>query len=543
MLFYPFIIAIFFFILAYKIYGTHLVKKFNLSDKNKTPAHTMYDGNDYVPTRKEILLGHHFASIAGAGPIVGPIIAGLAFGWYPAILWIILGSIFLGGVHDFSALVASIKHKSRTVAEIAKTYIGKNAYVMFLLFIWLALVYVLIVFLDLTATTFAAKGEVATTSLLYILLAILFGLSLYKLKLNFSFSTILFVVLVFASIGVGYKFPLTLKPVLFASQDLAIAMKKNWSIILLVYSFIASTAAVWVLLQPRDYLSSFLLYASVLLGAIGIIFGGLKINYPSFISFTSTSGTLFPILFVTIACGAISGFHSIVSSGTTAKQLNKEMDARPIGYGGMLLEGVVAVIALSTVMIAFKGGFIGKTPMQIFASGIGKFGSILGIPEKFGSIFGLLVLSSFLLTTLDTATRLARYALQEMFNWEIQKTKYFATFITLLLPAIFALIDLKDPKGNIVPAWSVIWPVFGASNQLLAALTLLVISVWIVHLKKNSLLTIIPMILMFIVTLTALFQLILLYRFTAVGIIAGILFILALYLIIQSYKALVKRNA
>jgi carbon starvation protein len=474
---------------------------------------------------------------------VGPIIAGLAFGWYPAVLWIIFGSIFMGGVHDFSALVASIKHKARTVAEIAKTYIGKNAFAMFLLFIWLALVYVLIVFLDLTATTFATKGEVATTSLLFIMLAMIFGLSLYKLKMKFSVSTVIFVILVFAGIGVGYKFPLVIKPLLFAAQPLAIAMKKNWSIILLVYSFLASTTAVWILLQPRDYLSSFLLYASVLIGAIGIIFGGLKINYPSFMSFSSNSGTLFPILFVTIACGAISGFHSIVSSGTTAKQLNKEMDARPIGYGGMLLEGVVAIIALSTVMIAFQGGFHGKTPMQIFASGIGRFGSIIGIPQKFGSIFGLLVLSSFLLTTLDTATRLARYALQEMFNWDIQKTKYLATIITLILPAIFALIDLKDASGNIVPAWKVVWPVFGASNQLLAALTLLVVSVWIIHLKKNALITIIPMILMFIITLTALFQLILRYQFTAVGIIAGVLFLLALYLIVQSYKALFKRRA
>ncbi len=530
-----FLIGIASFLIAYKIYGDKLNKKYDILDKNKTPAHTMRDGVDYVPARVSVLFGHHFSSIAGAGPIVGPILAASLFGWLPAVIWIILGAIFIGGVHDFSAIVASIRHKARSIAEIAKDYISKNAYLMFLIFIWLSLVYVLIVFLDLTATTFALNGGVATASIIYIALAILFGFSLYKMRLNLAISTIIFVLFIFLSVWFGNLHKLTI-PGLILNDP-----KKTWGVILLTYAFIASVTPVWILLQPRDYLSSFLLYSSVLVGIIGILFGGFNINYPAFTKFSVNNQTLFPILFVTIACGAISGFHSLVSSGTTSKQLNKETDARKIGYGAMLMEGVVALIALSTIMILSKDSSLIKTGgLKIYGKGIGNFLGVLGIKHSIGETFGLLVLSTFLLTTLDTATRLARYVLQELFSLEIKRTRFFATFITLILPAIFALITLKDPQGRIIPAWKAIWPVFGATNQLLAALTLLVISVWLIKTKKNALFTIIPLIFMLVVTLTALIELLLQYKFTVIGIIAGVLLLLALYLIVEAYRTLKK---
>jgi len=533
MLFTVFLIGVIAYIIAFKVYGKFLNKKYDISDKNKTPAHTLKDGVDYLPSKATILFGHHFSSIAGAGPIVGPILAASLFGWLPAAVWIILGAIFIGGVHDFSALVASIRHKAKSIAEIANEYIGEKAYIMFLLFIWLTLVYVLIVFLDLTATTFALNGGVATASLIYIALAILFGFSLYKMRINFLVSTIIFVLFIFLSVWFGSKHKLVIPGIILNDP------KRTWSVILLIYAFIASITPVWILLQPRDYLSSFLLYSSVLVGVIGILFGGFHIKYPAVTQFTVKNQTLFPILFITIACGAISGFHSLVSSGTTSKQLNKETDAIKIGYGAMVMEGVVALIALSTIMILAKGSPVLKSGgLKVYGQGIGNFLSVLGIKPLIGETFGLLVLSTFLLTTLDTATRLARYVLQELFKWEIKKTRFTATFITLILPAIFALVTLKNPEGKPIPAWKAIWPVFGATNQLLAALVLLVISVWLIKIKKNALFVILPMIFMMIVTLTALFELLLRYKFTVIGIIAGILFLLALYLIVESYKTL-----
>jgi len=531
-----FIISLLIFVVAYKIYGKILTKKYEISDKNLTPSHTMQDNIDYVPSKAIVLFGHHFSSIAGAGPIVGPILAALSFGWLPALLWIIIGSIFIGGVHDFSSVVASIRNKGRSIAEIAKQYLGNFPYKMFLLFIWLSLVYVLIVFLDLTANTFVKSGATATSSIIYIFLAILFGLSIYRARLNFIFSTIVFVLLVFLALVIGNIYPLKFSPFIFNSPV------KTASLILLIYIFLASILPVWFLLQPRDYLASFLLYSSVIVGAIGIIFGGFKIYYPAFTKFNVDGNTLFPLLFVTIACGAISGFHSLVASGTTSKQLDKESDAVKIGYGGMLMEGIVAVISLSTLMMLSKNSKISNEAQIIYGKGIANFASLLKIKPEIGMNFGILVLSTFLLTTLDTATRLGRYIWQEIFNWDIKRTRIQTTIITIMLPAIFAFITLKDQNGNPIPAWKVIWPIFGASNQLLAALTLLVISLWVAKLKKNNLFLLIPAIFMIIVTLTALAILILKYKFTVVGIIGIILFILAIYLMVLTFRKIRTEN-
>ncbi len=343
MLVYLFIGALIVFLAAYKVYGTFLDKTFDVTCDNPTPSHTEYDGVDRVPAKAPVLLGHHFSSIAGAGPVVGPIIAAIAFGWLPALLWIVIGSVFVGGVHDYSSLMASIRHKAKSVAEIARIHMSPLSYKMFLVFIWLALVYILIVFVDLTSAGFTTSPEVGTSSIFFIFLAVIFGITINRSLLNFRTASFIFVPLVFAGIYFGHLLPLQndYLPAIMGET------KRTWNVILLGYCFIASITPVWILLQPRDYLSSFLLYASLIGAFIGIVFGGFELKYPMFTHWADIDrGTLFPILFITIACGACSGFHSIVASGTTSKQLDNECDARPIGYGAMLIEGLVAVIYL-----------------------------------------------------------------------------------------------------------------------------------------------------------------------------------------------------
>ena len=527
-----FIVACLLFALAYIKYGKFLSSLFELNDKNHAPSHTMYDGVDYVPTPAPVLFGHHFSSIAGAGPVLGPIIAGLAFGWLPVWLWIILGAIFIGGVHDFASLVISVRNRARSIAEVVGTYMSKRAYRLMLAFIWLSLVYVLTVFTDLTAATFKVDGGVATSSILFIFLAFGFGISLYRLKMPLSWATGIFVSLLFFSVWLGQQIPLNNIPVLFGDTT------KTWAVLLVIYCFIASVTPVWILLQPRDYLSSFLLYSSILGGFIGILFGGIPLKYPAFNGWVSPDiGPMFPLLFVTVACGAISGFHSIVASGTSSKQIKKETNALPIGYGAMLVEGLVAVIALCTIMmIGVSDPLTKREPLAIYGAGMARFFSVFGIPAKYGNSFGILALSTFILTTLDTATRLARYILQEFFNMEGKNTRYLATAVTLLLPTVFVLINFKDANGAIVPAWKIIWPVFGATNQLLAGLALMVVAVWLKKKGKPIWFVILPMIFMLAMTLWALFIIIVQYQFSLLGIIGGILLFLAVLLIMEAVE-------
>lgn len=492
----------------------------------------MRDGVDYVPTRAPVLFGHHFSSIAGAGPIVGPIIAGLAFGWGPAIVWIVLGSIFIGGVHDFASLVASIRHRARSIAEIANIHMSRTGYILFLIFIWLALVYVLIVFLDLTSTTFAADGGVATSSILFIFLAVALGVALRRFRTRLGPTTAVFILLLFGALLLGVRFPTAL-PALGGSD------KRSWDVILLAYCFVASITPVWALLQPRDYLSSFLLYGSIAGGFVGILIGGVPVTYPAFLGFHAKIGPLFPILFITVACGACSGFHSIVASGTSSKQLRRETDARRIGYGAMLVEGVLAVIALAAVMVLAPGASLaGTNPMAVFAGGMGRFLGVLGIPESMGAHFGFLALSTFLLTTLDTCTRLSRYIFQELFRVSGPSARVAGTAVSLVLPTVFVFVTLTDAGGNPVPAWRAIWPVFGATNQLLAGLALLVVSLWLRRTGKRALFTLVPMVFMIGMTLWALG--ILIWSGDQTGVVRGIavvLFLLALVLVFQAWRA------
>ncbi len=533
------IVAVILFLLAYVIYGRFLAKHYELDDSRPTPSHTEYDGIDRVPAHKAVLLGHHFSSIAGAAPIVGPIIAATAFGWLPVLLWVILGSILIGGVHDFSALVASIRHKAKSIAEIAREYMSPTAYKLLLAFIWLTLVYVLTVFADLTATTFVEDGGVATSSLLYIALAIVFGLSINRMKIPLLWATLVFVPLIFIAVWVGQIIPISTETI---SRIIPADPKKTWAIILIIYCFIASTTPVWILLQPRDYLSSYLLYASILGAFLGILIGGFSINYQAFTAWNAPQiGSLFPILFVTVACGACSGFHSIVASGTSSKQLNKETDAKAIGYGAMLLEGFVAVVALATIAMLKKGDALAsKSPLVIYGTGIGNFLAALGIPQKLGSSFGLLALSAFILTTLDTATRLGRYVFEEFFNLQKKYARYFSTLATLTLPTIFVLITLKDTNGNPTPAWKAVWPIFGASNQLLAGLVLLIVAVWLKKSGKKIGFVIGPMLFMNVMAIWALTLLVAKYGFSAVGAIAAVLLLLALIVIIEACKTVKK---
>ncbi len=537
MLLYLLLIALIFFALAWRFYGAFLDRQFNINNKMPTPSHTDYDGIDRVPAPLPVLFGHHFSSIAGAGPIVGPIIAAVAFGWLPALIWIILGSIFIGGVHDFAALVASIRHKARSIAEIAKEYMTPLAYKMFLAFIWLTLVYVLTVFADLTASTFVEDGGVATSSLIFIALAIGFGISLYRLKFSLLTSSLIFVPLVLLATWIGHLLPLNAAAVsAFVGADAV----KTWGVVLILYAFAASITPVWILLQPRDYLSSYLLYASVLGGFVGILFGGYTIAYPAFNAWYAPAlGAMFPALFITVACGACSGFHAVVASGTSSKQIDKESDARTIGYGAMLFEGLVAVIALATVAMLGKGDALsGKVPLLIYSTGIGNFLSVFGIPHKLGASFGLLALSTFILTTLDTASRLGRYIFEEFFSLKGTASRYFSTAATLILPLIFILVSLKDPQGHPLPVWKAIWPVFGATNQLLAGLTLLVILVWLKKTGRKTFYVIGPMIFMNVMTVWALVQLIGQYGASTIGIIGMVLLGLALVLMVEAARTL-----
>ncbi|MDP2928076.1 MAG: carbon starvation CstA family protein [Candidatus Omnitrophota bacterium] len=320
-----FIAACLVFGLAYLKYGKFLIRLFELDNRNKTPAHTLSDGVDYVPAPTPVLFGHHFSSIAGAGPVLGPIIAGLAFGWLPVWLWIIIGAIFIGGVHDFSSLVISIRNRGKSVAEIANIYMSRRAYRLMLVFIWLSLVYVLTVFTDLTAATFKADGGVATSLILFMILAVGFGISLYRLKMPLLWATGIFVSLLFFSVWLGQQIPFNNIPALFGDTA------KTWDVVLIIYCFIASVTPVWMLLQPRDYLSSFLLYSSILGGFLGILFGGLALKFPAFCGWSSPDiGPMFPLLFVTVACGAISGFHSIVASGLLPNKLIRRLMLCPL---------------------------------------------------------------------------------------------------------------------------------------------------------------------------------------------------------------------
>ena len=507
-------------IVGYVTYGKWLAEQWGIDENRVTPAHELEDGNDYVPAKAPVLMGHHFSSIAGAGPINGPIQAAV-FGWVPVLLWVLIGGIFFGAVHDFGALFASIRHKGQSIGEVIEDSMGTSAKRLFIIFSYLTLILVVAAFASIVANTFkatydesgvldkvasSANASTAMISILFILVAIVFGFLVYRRNAGLGLSTVIGVAAIVLCMAIGLNFhPLYLNGT-------------TWMIIVGIYITIASVTPVWIMLQPRDYLSSFLLYGMMIVAVVGIVGAHPTIDIPAFTGFVDQAtngsgvslGTLFPALFITIACGAISGFHSLVGSGTTAKQLDNERDARPIAYGGMLIECALALISLCAVGYIWKeyvpGGV--TTPTAVFATGISRMCAT--IPFLAGAehvIYSLLILavSAFCLTSLDTATRLARYMFQEFWLNPGEDVSSVTGFRAILVkPIVATLITVVLGIFLGLNGYANIWALFGAANQLLAALGLMAVATWLGQIGKNNKMFFIPMFFMLIVTICSL---------------------------------------
>ncbi len=551
--------------IGYVTYGKWLAGQWGVDGSKVTPAHELEDGNDYVPAKAPILMGHHFSSIAGAGPINGPIQAAV-FGWVPVMLWVLIGGIFFGAVHDFGALFASVRNKGQSIGEVIATSIGTRAKRLFLIFSYLTLILVVAAFASIVANTFkatytdagvldaaasAANARTAMISILFIVIAIIFGICVYRRNAGLGVSTVIGVIAIIACMAIGYNWhPLYLSG-------------STWMIIVGIYIAIASVTPVWILLQPRDYLSSFLLYGMMIVAVVGILGAHPSLDIPAFTGFVDTAeygvgtslGTLFPALFVTIACGAISGFHSLVGSGTTAKQLDKETDAKPIAYGGMLIECALALISLCAVGYIWAeyvpGGI--TTPTAVFATGISRMCTT--IPFLAGAenvIYSMLILavSAFCLTSLDTATRLARYMFQEFWLEPGQTVKDASGFKAVLCnPYVSTIITVVLGIALGMTGYANIWALFGAANQLLAALGLLAVAAWLGKMGKNNKMFLFPMAFMLVVTIVSLLQTILTNVTNATGmwswiraILGTLLVILAVVLAIEGIQTLTKQE-
>ena len=494
---------------AYLIYGRYLARTWGVDPKAKTPAYEMEDGVDYVPADTNVVFGHQFASIAGAAAINGPIQASV-FGWVPVLLWILLGGVFFGAVQDFAAMYASVKNKGRTIGYIIESYIGRTGKKLFLLFCCLFSILVVAAFVDIVAGTFngfqtaadgtvamvPANGSVAATSILFVGEAVALGFLLRYGKLHKWANTAVALVMLVAAIVLGLRFPLCIG-------------LNSWHLLVFAYVLIASVAPIWALLQPRDYLNSYLLIAMIVAAVIGVFAARPEVNLPAFSGFTVGGQTLFPFLFVTIACGAVSGFHSLVSSGTASKQIKNEKSMLPVSFGAMLMESMLAVIALIAVASfasSAETAALGyTTPAQIFAGGVANFLTVMGLPRDVVFTLINLAVSAFALTSLDSVARVGRLSFQELFLDESIKgedmgpvrrlftNKYFATVLTLVLAYFLTQAGYDS-----------IWPLFGASNQLLSALAFLACAVFLKRTKRKSFMLWIPMFTMIAVTFTAL---------------------------------------
>ncbi len=496
------IIAIIFLGSAYLIYGKWLTKTWGIDPKAKTPAYELEDGVDYVPADANVVFGHQFASIAGAGPINGPIQASM-FGWIPVFLWCLLGGVFFGAVQDFSAMYASVKNSGHSIGIIIELYIGKLGKKLFLAFCWLFCILVVAAFADIVAGTFngfnvdgsiiTSNGSVATTSILFIICAVFLGIFLKYGKQKKIVNTVVAIVLLIVCIALGLSMPLYMNT-------------EFWHISIFIYIFIASVVPVWALLQPRDYLNSYLLVVMIVSAIVGILVYNPSINLAPFTAFEVNGNMLFPTLFVTIACGAISGFHSLVSSGTASKQIKNEKDMLPVSFGAMLMEVMLAIISLICVGFLASGATLPEgTPPQIFAGAISTFLAKIGISESVSSTLILLAVSAFGLTSLDSVARVGRLSFQEFFTdsdkpqdkqsplIKLLTNKYFATIITLVLAYILAKMGYSN-----------IWPLFGSANQLLGALSLITCAVFLKHTKRNGIMLLLPMVAMLGITFTAL---------------------------------------
>ena len=542
---------------AYLLYGRYLQKKWGIDPNAKTPAYELQDGVDYVPADTNVVFGHQFASIAGAGPINGPIQAAV-FGWLPVLLWILIGGVFFGAVQDFAAMYASVKNKGRTIGYIIEKYIGKLGKKLFLLFTWLFCILVVAAFADVVAGTFngfvadesgvvskvAANGAVATTSILFILEAVALGMILKYAKLNKWVNTAIAIVMLVAAVVLGLQFPVYLS-------------REVWHLIIFAYVLVACVAPVWALLQPRDYLNSYLLIFMIAGAVIGVFVSNPSCNLEAFTGFNVDGQYLFPILFVTIACGAVSGFHSLVSSGTASKQIKNEKNMLPVSFGAMLMESMLAVIALIAVASFAKGEAASQgltTQPQIFAGAIANFLSAVGLPHSLVYTLITLAVSAFALTSLDSVARVGRLSFQEFFIDEdvnddnmslflkIVTNKYFATILTLVLAYLLAKVGYAE-----------FWPLFGSANQLLSVLALVACAVFLKKTKRQGVMLWVPMVFMMAVTFTALGMTIvkLSKSFVTTGlslgntmqlIFASLLLVLGIIVAIQGVKKLMEKE-
>lgn len=502
---------------GYVFYGRWLANKWGIDPKAKTPAYTHEDGQDYVPSSKFTVFSHQFSSIAGAGPVTGPILASV-FGWVPVLLWLIVGGLFFGAVQDFGALYASVKNEGKSMGMIIEKYIGKTGRKLFMLFCWLFTLLVIAAFTDMVAGTFvgfktdAATGEstkvfanaaAASISMLFIVVAIVFGLIQKKVKLmesNEIVKAVVAVVLLVIMFAVGMAVPLY-------------ASKMTWIYIVMAYLFFASVMPMWLLMQPRDYMTTFMLLGMIIGAVVGVVVAHPAMNLNAFNGFTlvaadGSKSMLFPTLFVTIACGAVSGFHSLVSSGTSSKTISNEKDMPMVGYGAMVVESLLGIIALVVVgAVAVNGTKPAGTPFAIFSAGVAGFLEKLGVPVEVATVFMTMCVSALALTSLDSVARIGRMSFQELFYGDstdpaamtpvqrVLTNKYFATVITLFFGYLLTLGGYNN-----------VWPLFGSANQLLAALVLIALAVFLKTTGRTGATLYIPMFVMLAVTFTALVQ-------------------------------------
>ncbi len=493
---------------GYLLYGRWLAKKWGLDPKAKTPAYTHEDGEDFVPSSKFTVFSHQFSSIAGAGPVTGPILASV-FGWVPVLLWLIVGGLFFGAVQDFGALYASVKNEGKSMGMIIEKYIGKAGRKLFMLFCWLFTLLVIAAFTDMVAGTFGGKGvegmaketsyansAAASISMLFIGAAVLFGLiQKYAGKMNEAVRAVIAIVLLVATFAIGMKLPIY-------------ATKSAWIYIIMAYLFLASVLPMWLLMQPRDYMTTFMLLGMIIGAVVGVLVAHPSMKLNAYNGFNVGGSSLFPTLFVTIACGAVSGFHSLVSSGTSSKTISNEKDMPMVGYGAMVVESLLGIVSLVVVgAVAVNGTKPDGTPFAIFSSGVAGFLEKLGLPVQLATVFMTMCVSALALTSLDSVARIGRMSFQELFygdttdpekmpGWQrVLTNKYFATVVTLFCGYLLTLGGYNN-----------VWPLFGSANQLLAALVLIALAVFLKTTGRTGWTLYVPMFTMLAVTFTALIQ-------------------------------------
>ena len=491
---------------GYLLYGRWLAKKWGIDPKAKTPAYTHEDGQDYVPSSKFTVFSHQFSSIAGAGPVTGPILASV-FGWVPVLLWLIIGGLFFGAVQDFGALYASVKNEGKSMGMIIEKYIGKTGRKLFMLFCWLFTLLVIAAFTDMVAGTFNGVGldsaetayansAAASISMLFIVVAVIFGvIQKHVGKMNEWVKAVVAIALLVAMFAVGMKLPIY-------------ASKTAWIYIIMAYLFLASVLPMWLLMQPRDYMTTFMLLGMIIGAVVGVVVAHPQMQLNAFNGFNVNGSGLFPTLFVTIACGAVSGFHSLVSSGTSSKTVSNEKDMPMIGYGAMVVESLLGIVALVVVGAVAVGGTKPEgTPFAIFSSGVAGFLEKLGVPVQVATVFMTMCVSALALTSLDSVARIGRMSFQELFYGEstdpkqmtpaqrVLTNKYFATVITLFFGYLLTL-----------GGYSNVWPLFGSANQLLAAMVLIALAIFLKTTGRTGWTLYIPMFVMLAVTFTALVQ-------------------------------------